>query len=197
MKSIVNRWFYQTTFVVKLIVFKKPDRISTRWFLNILHVRKYKRLNAMIMNNWIIKSINKELLQVVFFTESARIFIEEWNKYIIMPVAASPRLPSHSICPFNNLCLLHSIWTSFGSWISKDTRTRVCLSLIKSSYGEFHISNFINSWDIGVLLRRNVSPFDPFRIDISKNPFLSLVYVIKEIYCPNFTFLGTAIWAER
>lgn len=172
-------------------------------------MRKYKRsksenilvrpafLNAMSLNNWIIKSINKELFQVVVFTESARIFIEEWNKYIITPVAASPRLPSHSICPFNNLCLLHSIWTPFRSWISKDTRTRVCLSLIKSSYGEFHISNFINSWDIGVLLRRNVSPFDPFRADISKNPFLSLVYVIKEIYCPNFTFLGTAIRAER
>lgn len=39
--------------------------------------------------------------------------------------------------------------------------------------------------------------FYTFRIDISKNPFLSLVYVIEEIYRPNFTFLGTAIWAER
>lgn len=107
-------------------------------------------LNVTSFNNEIIKSINNELFQLVVFADSARIFIKEWNKYIITPVAASPRLPSHSICPFNDLCLLHSIWTPFRSWISKDTRTRVCLSLIKSR---------INSWDIGVLLRRNVSLF--------------------------------------
>lgn len=49
------------------------------------------------------------------------------------------------------------------------------------------------------LFYKNVlPPCYPFtvRFLISKN-FLFHAYVIKEVYCPNLTFLGTAAWVLR
>lgn len=55
--------------------------------------------------------------------------------------------------------------------------------------------------DIEMLLfYKNVSPsFYSFtvRFLISKNPSLFHAYVIKEVYCSNLTFVGTAAWVLR
>lgn len=46
--------------------------------------------------------------------------------------------------------------------------------------------------------RHKISPcFYPFGVRISKNPLLSGIYVMKQLCCPNFRFLGATVWSGR
>lgn len=67
---------------------------------------------------------------------------------------------------------------------------------MRSLYEEFRMA--LKDIEMRLFYKNVLPPCYPFtvRFLISKN-FLFHAYVIKEVYCPNLTFLGTAAWVLR